>query len=207
MRSHFNCGPNYKHLSYSSHTISLLLQVSLLVCASPYLVCLRVAYAMRQTHTHTHSQAASKHSNEQLLCFVFSSADPLQMTSPYRAGEKQVGFVCILQYRVYGERWGGGMVEGLGFGTHVEEPNLRWVRAEEPKKTLDLQNKTLSMEMDIFTCMAPWRTTAEWLFNGKQSDCVRPAKGSPWETSNLRLNENSQILEGCSINTKTQVWI
>lgn len=59
------------------------------------------------THTHTHSQAASKHSNEQLLCFVFSSADPLQMTSPYRAGEKRVGFVCVLQYRVYGECWGG----------------------------------------------------------------------------------------------------
>lgn len=32
MRSHFNSGPNYKHLSYPSHTISLLLQVSLLVC-------------------------------------------------------------------------------------------------------------------------------------------------------------------------------
>ncbi len=113
------------------------------------------------------------------------------------------GFVCVLHYGVYaGVRWRGWGPSHIG-----EEPNLSWVRAEEPKKTLNLQNKTLSMEMDIFTCMAPRRTTAEWLFNGKQGDCVRPAKGSPWETSNLRLSENSQILQGCSINTKIQVWI
>lgn len=205
MRSHFNCGPNYKHLSYSSHTISLLLQVSLLVCASPCLVCLRVAYAMRQTHTRIHRLPLNTVMNSS---FVLSFPVQILYRWQVHTGQEKSEWVLFVFSSIgYMESVGGGMVEGLGFGTHVEEPNLCWVRAEEPKKTLDLQNKTLSMEMDIFTCMAPWRTTAEWLFNGKQSDCVRPAKGSPWETSNLRLNENSQILEGCSINTKTQVWI
>lgn len=48
------------------------------------------------------------------------------------------------------------------------EPNLGHVSAERPKKTHSLTNKTCSSEMDIFTCIAPRRTTARWLFNGKQ---------------------------------------
>lgn len=112
MRSQFNSEPNYKHLSYPSHTISLLLQVSLLVCASQCLVCLLVAFAMRQTYKLP--QTASPQNNEQLLCFVFSGADP--MTSPYWAREewKQLRF-CLCS-----PLWGicRGAVEGLGSGAH-----------------------------------------------------------------------------------------
>lgn len=52
MRSHVNSGPNYKHLSYPSHTISLLLQVSLLVCASPCLVCLLACSICSEANAH-----------------------------------------------------------------------------------------------------------------------------------------------------------
>lgn len=169
MRSHFNSGPNYK--------LQMLPTQFHFYCRFPcwfLLVCLLVEYAIRQT---------SHRLRTILKCsFVlyFSGVDP--MTSPYWAREERErdsGFVCVLHYGAYaGLQWRGWGPAHIG-----EEPNLSWVRAEEPKKTLVLQNKTLSMEMDIFTCMAPRRTTAEWLFNGKQGHCVRPARESSWETN------------------------
>lgn len=94
-----------------------------------------------------------------LLDFVVSVANPAQMISTYfLIGRREWGssFVCVLQYRlcvgVWWRAWGPAHIG--------EEPNLSRVGAKEPKKTLDLQNKTLSMEMDIFTCMAPRRTAA-----------------------------------------------
>lgn len=119
MRSHFNSRPNYKHLSYPSHTISLLLQVSLLVCASLCLVCLLVAYAMRQTHTHALPQTASPQYNELLLCFVFSGADPLQMTSPYWAGEKGGGLRFLFVFSIM------GYMQGCGGGVGVQHASER----------------------------------------------------------------------------------
>lgn len=138
MRSHFNSGPNYKHLSYPSHTISLLLQVSPLVCASLGLVCLLVAYAMRQKHTHTLSQAASPQNNEPLLCFVFSGADP--MTSPYWAGEEGAG----LGFCLCSPLWGicRGAAEGLGSSTHRKgtQPELSESRGAQENTGPPKQN-------------------------------------------------------------------
>lgn len=158
-------------------------------------------------HTRTHSHRLLLH---RVMNCSFVLSFPVQILCRWQVlaglekSERDSGF-CLCS-----PLWGicrGAVVGGWGLAHIGEEPNLSWERAEEPKKTVDLQNKTLSMEMDIFTCKAPRRTTAEWLFNGKQGDCVRPAKGSPWETANLRLSKNSQILQGCSINTKIQVWI
>lgn len=125
MRSHFNSGPNYKHLSYPSHTISLLLQVSLLVCASQRLVCLLVAYAMRQTQTLP--QTASPQNNELLLCFVFSGAD--LMTSPYWAREEGERLRFCLCFPLW------GICGGVGVQC-TSERNPTWVEWEQrsPRK-------------------------------------------------------------------------
>lgn len=57
--------------------------------------------------------------------------------------------------------------------------------------------------MDIFTLMAPRRTTVEWLFNGKQGHCVRPAKGSPRETANLKPREkHAESRRGAQLTAK-----
>lgn len=120
MRSRFNSGPNYKHVSYPSHTISLYCRFPYWFCASLFLVCLLVAYAMRQTHTHTLPQPPSPQSNELLFCFGFSAADPLQMTSPYQAAGRDSGFICVFHYGVYaGVGWRGRSPAHIG-----EEPNL-----------------------------------------------------------------------------------
>lgn len=138
MRSHFNSGPNYKHLSYPSHTISLSLQVSLLVCASLCLVCLLVAYAVRQTHMHTLSQTVSPQSNELLLCFVFSGADPLQ--SILVKGENWVRLRFCLCSLLWGMCW--GVVEGIGAKTHQRgtQPELSESRGAQENSGPPKQN-------------------------------------------------------------------
>lgn len=87
------------------------------------------------------------------------------------------------------------------------EPNLSHVSAERPKKTHSLTNKTCSSEMDIFTRIAPRRTTARWLFNGKQGKgvgritnlkksnvlCKRSHPGCWVNTTVLGLYTNKQI--------------
>lgn len=182
MRSRFNSVPDYKHLSYPSHTISLLLQVFLLVSA-----CLFACSTCNEANTHALTDCFSTQYWTAPLFCIFPVQIPWQVHTGLE--KRDSGFVCVLHYGAYaGVRWRGCGPAHIG-----EEPNLSWVRAEEPKKTLDLQNKTLSMEMDIFTCMAPRRTTAEWLFNGKQGDCVRPARESSWETSNMRTSKDSRI--------------
>lgn len=96
MRSHFNSGPNYKHLSYPSHTISLLLQVSLLVsaCLFAYSICSNWGKS-----TLSHWLLFQRIMN---CCFVldFSGEDP--MTGPHWAGGEEAG----LRFCLCSPLWG-----------------------------------------------------------------------------------------------------
>lgn len=124
-------------------------------CTSQCLVCLCVAYAVRQTHSPTDCS-----SNTAMNCFFvlsFSGADLWQMTSPYWVGEKWEGLRFCLCFPLRVERGEGSGVQ------HTSERNPTCSEQEQrsPRKHCKSKNKTLSMEMDIFTRTAPRRTTAE----------------------------------------------
>lgn len=157
------------------------------------------------SEANTHAHALTDRVFPRVMNCSFVLPFPVQIIYSWRVHtglEKKklsgLRFVCVLHYRVWAwVRWWGWGLKHI-----AAEPNLSWVRTEEPKKTLDVQNKTLSMEMDIFT---PSRTTAEWLFNGKQGNAARPARKISMR--NIQCCKNSRILQGYAINNKTRIWM
>lgn len=98
------------------------------------------------------------------------------MTSQHRAEGRGIRVLFVFSIR-------GDMLE-CGGGAVIQCARRRGARPELSENRGAQENtgppkQNTSMEMDIFTCMAPKTTAAERLFNGKQGDCVRPARGSP----------------------------
>lgn len=132
MRSDFNFEPNYKHLSYPSHTIFLSLQVSPLVstCLFACMVCNDWGYS-----AHSHRLPFHRIMNGSFV-FYFSSVDP--MISIHWDGGKGFGLCLCSPLRGICR----GAVEGQGSSAYWRgtQPELSETRGAQENTGPPKQN-------------------------------------------------------------------